>query len=134
MAATKDKYIEAIGRRKTAVARVRLTPAKQTNFVINDATIEDYFKTPALQKLAMEALTNVEGVENFSVSARIVGGGTSAQAEALRLGIARALVENNDALRPALKEKGYLKRDPRMVERKKFGLKGARKRPQWSKR
>jgi small subunit ribosomal protein S9 len=126
-----EKYIEGIGRRKESVARVRITPASKTSFVINDKTISDYFKTETLQRIVTEAL-NEKG--DFSVSVKVVGGGVNSQAESIRLGIARALVESNFELRKDLKAKGFLKRDPRVKERRKFGLKKARKSAQWSKR
>ena len=134
--AKENKYIEAVGRRKTAVARVRITEAKQNSFTINSRTIDDYFKTPALQNAATEAiLKHAENIKkNFSVSAKVIGGGVNAQAEAIRHGIARALIKFDAELRPELKNAGFLKRDPRMVERKKFGLKKARRAAQWSKR
>lgn len=134
--AKENKYIEAVGRRKTAVARVRITEAKQNSFTINSRTIDDYFKTPALQNAATEAiLKHAENIKkNFSVSAKVIGGGVNAQAEAIRHGIARALIKFDAELRPELKKAGFLKRDPRMVERKKFGLKKARRAAQWSKR
>jgi small subunit ribosomal protein S9 len=126
-----EKYIEAVGRRKTAIARVRLTQSAKPSFVINEKTIEKYFPIEAIRLTALEALKNSP---KFSVSARIQGGGISAQAEALRHGIARALVKHDHDLRKDLKHSGFLKRDPRAKERRKFGLKKARKAPQWSKR
>jgi len=131
---TKDVYVEGIGRRKCAVARVRITPSKKTTFVVNDKPLEEYFKTDDLKIVAQEALAKVEGTGTYDVSAKIVGGGTASQAESLRLGLSRALVEVNPELRKSLKKEGFLKRDPRIIERKKFGLKKARKSPQWSKR
>ena len=132
--ATKEKYIEGIGRRKTAIARVRITPAKQNSFVVNEKTVDEFFKTPALQKVAMQC-ANLESLEQkFSVSAKVLGGGTNAQAEAVRHGMARALMKFDENLHDALKEQDLLKRDPRMVERKKFGKVKARKAKQWSKR
>lgn len=126
-----DKYIEGIGRRKESVARVRITPASKTSFVINDKTMSDYFKTETLQRIVTEAL-NEKG--DFMVSVKVVGGGVNSQAESVRLGIARALIKDNIELRKDLKAKGFLKRDPRVKERRKFGLKKARKSAQWSKR
>lgn len=128
-------YIEGIGRRKTATARVRVTPEKTTSVIINDKPLAEYFKHAALQNTVLSVL-NVEdaGLEHYSVSAHVLGGGLTAQAEAIRLGIARALVEEKADRRSTMKKAGYLKRDPRSVERKKFGLKKARKRPAWSKR
>lgn len=130
-AAKTEKYIEGIGRRKEAIARVRITPASKTSFVINDKTISDYFKTETLQKIVTEAL---EEKGDFAVTVKVVGGGVNSQAESIRLGIARALVEGTPELRKELKSKGFLKRDARVKERRKFGLKKARKSAQWSKR
>jgi small subunit ribosomal protein S9 len=133
--ATKTAYIEGIGRRKTATARVRLTPASSTTVVVNNKPHSEYFKHLALQQVLTDILeTKDAGIENYSISAKVVGGGISAQADAIRLGIARALVKEKEARRIPLKREGYLKRDPRAVERKKFGLRKARKRPAWSKR
>ena len=131
MSATKtEKYIEGIGRRKSAVARVRITPASKTSFVINDKNIADYFKTASLQRTVEEAL----GEKTYSVSVKVIGGGIASQAESVRLGLSRALVKENAETRKELKAKGFLKRDPRIKERRKFGLKKARKAAQWSKR
>jgi small subunit ribosomal protein S9 len=126
-----EKYIEGIGRRKESVARVRITPATKTSFVVNNKTISDYFKTESLQKIVTEAL-NEKG--DFEVSVKVSGGGVNSQAESIRLGIARALVKKDLELRKGLKAQGFLKRDPRVKERRKFGLKKARKAAQWSKR
>lgn len=128
-------YIEGIGRRKTATARVRLTPAKETTILVNDKTFEDYFVHEANRQDVTSVLkTEDAGIENYTITAHVNGGGLSAQAEAIRLGIARALVKEKADRRTTLKKEGYLKRDPRSVERKKFGLRKARRRPQWSKR
>ena len=133
MTATKEnKYLEAVGRRKTAVARVRLTPSSKVEVTINDGKFEKYFPTRELQRTVLEALNEVS--DKFTISAKLVGGGVAAQAEAVRLGIARALLDHDIELRGKLKAKGFLKRDPRAKERRKFGLKKARKAPQWSKR
>lgn len=134
MAAT-AKYIEGIGRRKTATARVRLTPAKETTVVINDRPLNEYFPHEALRQTVLSVLKNEDaGAGDYMVTVHISGSGIAAQAEAIRLGIARALVKEKADRRTTLKKAGYLKRDPRSVERKKFGLKKARKRPAWSKR
>jgi len=131
----KDKYYEAVGRRKTATARVRLTEAKSDSFVINhDKKLEEVFPTEELQAVAKEALKESGTSAKFKVSALISGGGVSSQAVALRHGISRALVKFDESLKNKLKKAGFLKRDPRMKERKKPGLKKARKAPQWSKR
>ncbi len=129
------KYFEGIGRRKTATARVRLTPAKETTVVINDKALEAYFQHEALQNTVMAVLkTEDAGIEHYTVSAHVSGGGISAQADAIKLGIARALVKEKAPRRSILKPLGFLMRDQRSVERKKFGLRKARRRPQWSKR
>lgn len=130
----KGTYIEAVGRRKTAIARVRIYPEDTKTFTVNDADINSYFPTNETQKIALEAFNAVEMSEPYAVTVLTYGGGTHAQAEAVRLGIARALVKHDPELRTTLKKAGFLKRDPRMTERKKFGLRGARRRPQWSKR
>lgn len=128
-------YVEAIGRRKTAVARVRLLEGKAGSFVVGEQTLADYFKTDEQRRTAQEALALAEGAPlRYGVSAHLTGGGLSGQAEALRHGIARALVATDPELRKKLKKAGFLKRDPRAKERRKFGLKKARKAPQWSKR
>ncbi len=132
--ADKKTYIEAIGRRKTATARVRITPAKDRTVTVNEKSLEDYFGSTALVGTVLDVFEAGENMPTVSISAKVVGGGIAAQAEAIRLGIARALVEDEKTRRGALKAKGYLKRDPRSKERRKFGLKKARKRAQWSKR
>lgn len=129
----KDKYTEAVGRRKTSVARVRLTPSSKTTFKINDRDLASYFPTAELRIVAEEALSKSKA-GHFAVSAHIKGGGVRSQAEAMRHGIARALVLHDESLRAKLKSAGFIKRDPRAKERRKFGLKKARKAPQWSKR
>ncbi len=135
MSTTKTVYVEGVGRRKTATARVRLTPASETDIVINGKPLHVYFTGAAQQRDVQSVLdTKDAGIEHYHVSAKVLGGGLSAQAEAIRLGIARALVKEKTARRGVLKAGGFLKRDPRSVERKKFGLRKARKRPAWSKR
>lgn len=134
------KYIGAVGRRKNAIARVRLTEASKTHFSINDnRDLVTYFPTTELQKTVTDAFTTAREAGlpealHFAVSARLSGGGIAGQAVALRHGIARALITFNKDLRSKLKKAGFLKRDPRTKERRKFGLKKARKAPQWSKR
>lgn len=129
-----EKYIESVGRRKEASARVRLVESKTNSITVNAKPLADFFKTEALQKVASDALLGTELPQNYSVTAQVKGGGISSQAESVRLGIARSLVKINEELRKDLKKKGYLKRDPRAKERRKFGLKKARKAAQWSKR
>jgi len=132
---TKGTYIEGIGRRKTATARVRITKAKETSVIVNDKKLEEYFPNEAHQKDVVSILNTPDaGIEHYTITAKVYGGGLSSQAESIRLGIARALVEEKADRRLVLKPLGFLKRDPRSVERKKFGLHKARKRPQWSKR
>lgn len=134
MAATKsDRYIEAVGRRKTSVARVRITSASKTTFKINDKDLATYFPTAELRSVAEHAVNTADSGE-FAITANIKGGGIHSQVEALRLGIARAISDYNESTRGKLKVAGLLKRDPRAKERRKFGLKKARKAPQWSKR
>ena len=128
----KGEYTEALGRRKTAVARVRLYSAKKNEVMINGKKDTEFFGTNELVKKVNEALETVS--EKYTVSAYVKGSGINAQAEAIRLGIARALVKLDAEARGVLKEKGFLKRDPRSVERKKPGLKKARKAPTWVKR
>lgn len=133
--ATKDqKYIEAVGRRKTAIARVRLTPAAKTSYTINDKSLLDYFKLPSLEIIVTKPLKALTTSEHFAVSVKAKSGGIAAQAEATQLGIARALIKHDPRLKPELKKADLLTRDAREKERRKFGLKKARKAPQWSKR
>ncbi|WP_433661763.1 30S ribosomal protein S9 [Nocardia sp. CA-128927] len=128
-----DRPVQTVGRRKEAVVRVRMVPGSG-NFVLNGRTIEDYFPNKVHQQLVKSPLVTVERAENFDIVALLHGGGPSGQAGALRLAIARALIEVTPDDRPALKRAGFLTRDPRAVERKKYGLKKARKAPQYSKR
>jgi small subunit ribosomal protein S9 len=128
------KYTPAIGRRKTAIARVRLMPADKASVTVNGVSAKDYFDTQMRATIAEEALKAAELTGTYAVTAMVSGGGKSAQAEAVRMGIARAAVEINSGTRGTLKKLGYLKRDPRAKERKKPGLRKARKAPQWSKR
>jgi small subunit ribosomal protein S9 len=133
--ATTDTYNEGIGRRKTATARVRLTPAKTTSVIINDLPLAEYFKAESHQKSVLAVLEAKDtGIEDYTITVKVSGSGLSAQADAIRLGIARALVREKSTRRSILKPLGFLMRDPRSVERKKFGLLKARRRPQWSKR
>ncbi len=134
MATTNEKYIEAVGRRKTSIARVRLTKASKRSLTVNDKPLEEYFPTTTLQRSVLSPLVD-EGVDRvYSITVRVTGGGIASQATAVRHGISRALVKGDSALRGELKEKGFLTRDPREKERRKFGLKKARRAPQWSKR
>ncbi|MEK7208464.1 MAG: 30S ribosomal protein S9 [Patescibacteria group bacterium] len=129
------RYIEAIGRRKTAAARVRISPGAKSSVTVNGKEVEAYFKTPEERRVALDALAKGKPNGRFKVVAILRGGGLKAQAEALRHGLSRALVAFDPELRKKLKKAGFLKRDPRAKERRKFGKKGkARKSPKWSKR
>jgi len=131
---TTKKYLETVGRRKTAVARVRLTEADKTTYVVNDLKLSEYFPTDDLQGVIKDPLKISKLDTKFTISGLVKGGGISAQAEAFRHGISRALLMFDEETKKSLKKAGFLKRDPRMKERKKFGLKKARKSPQWNKR
>ncbi len=126
------KYIETVGRRKTASARVRVTPAKSTSIIVNDREATEYFPLSVMHDAIHAPMKTVGGT--YTITAVVKGGGLKAQAEAVRHGISRALVEMDATVRKDLKVKGFLKRDPRAKERKKFGLVAARRAPQWSKR
>lgn len=125
--------VQSTGRRKQAVARVRLRDG-EGKITVNGRDIEDYFPSDTHRMILTEPLRVTETVERFDIDASMDGGGTSGQAGALRLGIARALIEIDEELRPALKNAGFLTRDAREKESKKYGLKKARKAPQYSKR
>ena len=131
---SKERYIEGMGRRKTSVARVRLFASSKASFTINDQDISVYFPTRELAATATEAITLAKIPGKYKITAKIKGGGISSQAQALRHAISRALLLTDIELRTPLKKAGFLKRDPRAKERRKFGLKKARKAPQWSKR
>ncbi len=128
------RYFEGIGRRKTSVARVRISAQKEKTFSINEKPLEKYFPIKGLQLIVLSPLGLTDCLDKFKVSIKAKGGGISSQAEAARHGLARALVLYDAELRKKLKKAGFLKRDPRMRERKKFGLKRARRAPQWQKR
>lgn len=121
------------GRRKSAIARVRLVPGNG-QILINDKDIDTYFGLETLKLIVRQPLKLTGTVEKFNVIAKVEGGGTTGQAGAIRLGVARALLKAEDNHRPAMKSAGFLTRDPRMIERKKYGLKKARRAPQFSKR
>ena len=125
--------IHKIGRRKTAVARVYLSEGKG-QITINDRSLDNYFTTETLKYKVLQPLNLTETVENYDIKAKVLGGGITGQAEAIRLAITRALVAANEEFKTVLKPEGLLTRDPRMVERKKFGQKKARKKFQFSKR
>ena len=129
-----EKYYQAVGRRKTAVARIRLLTRGEKIFLVNQKPFEQYFPTLELQKMAKASLEKMKCLDKFRILAIVKGGGSFAQAEAIRHGLARALVLFNPNFRKRLKKSGFLTRDSRMKERKKFGLKRARRAPQWQKR
>ncbi len=136
----KERYIEGLGRRKTSTARVRITESGKANFIVNGKDAKEYFKTEGERRLILDPMVKgvVAGVGKpavkWSVEVHVSGCGVHSQAEAVRHGLARALVLFDGEMRKNLKTLGYLKRDPRAKERRKFGLKKARKAPQWSKR
>jgi small subunit ribosomal protein S9 len=123
----------AVGRRKKAVARVRLVPG-DGNIIINKRDIDNYFGVETLKMTVRQPLTLTQTTGRFDVLVNVYGGGFTGQAGAIRHGIARALIKADEDLRPAVKKAGFLTRDPRMKERKKYGLKAARRAPQFSKR
>jgi small subunit ribosomal protein S9 len=129
-----DGYLEVVGRRKTSTARVRFSNAAKTSITINDKDASEYLKVAELVKIINEPFSKVEFPDTFKITVRVVGGGIHSQAEAIRHGIARALEKLYPPVRKTLKDYGFLKRDPRSKERRKFGLKKARKAPAWSKR
>ena len=128
------KYFEAVGRRKTSIARVRIWESQDSSITVNSKNYKDFFSTEDLATISNAPLRKIKMLDNFKVSFITNGGGITGQAEAMRHGVARALVKYDPELRLRLKKSGYLKRDPRAKERKKYGLKKARKSPQWSKR
>lgn len=129
-----ERYFEAVGRRKTATVRVRITPASKESVTVNDKMLPDYFQTQNLQDIVHAAFKASGIQQKFLVTVKAMGGGIHAQAEAVRHGISRCLVKYDENLKAELKKAGFLKRDQREVERKKAGLKKARKSPTWSKR
>ena len=128
-----SRPVQTVGRRKEAIVRVRLVPGTG-QFTLNGRTLEEYFPNKVHQQLIREPLVTLEKSEQYDVIGLLKGGGITGQAGALRLAIARALIETDSEDRPALKKAGFLTRDPRVKERKKYGLKKARKAPQYSKR
>ncbi|MDP2789306.1 MAG: 30S ribosomal protein S9 [bacterium] len=135
---SRERYIEAIGRRKTSTARVRIWTGARASFVVNDKDGKDYFQTEEQRRIIQDPLIKgigaAPGASKWNVLVHVTGGGIHSQSEAVRHGLARALVMSDPELRKKMKVLGYLKRDPRAKERRKFGLKKARKAPQWSKR
>ncbi|MDD3946705.1 MAG: 30S ribosomal protein S9 [Clostridia bacterium] len=136
MSAKKVKKVQfwGTGRRKKAIARVRLIPGGEGAVVINGRTIDEFFGLETLKYIVRQPLELTQTTTKFDVAVNVCGGGVSGQAGAIRHGVARALCQADETLRPALKSAGFLTRDPRMKERKKYGLHKARKAPQFSKR
>ncbi len=134
MAEAKRAYFYGTGRRKTAVARVRLYPNGNGTIMVNGRNVDQYLGREVLVMLARSPLRLLEHGDQFDVSARVIGGGVSGQAGAIRHGIARALVRADEENKPVMRRAGFLTRDSRMKERKKYGLKRARKAPQYTKR
>lgn len=129
-----SRYFEATGRRKTSIARVRLFTLGEKEIIVNEKSLKNYFPIIYLQKTVADPLEKLNCSDKFRVVLMVKGGGVSSQAEACRHAISRALVLLNPYFKKRLRKAGFLTRDPRMRERKKFGLKGARRAPQWSKR
>lgn len=129
----KERYFEAVGRRKTSVARVRLYP-EEKGIRVNDRNIEDYFPVNRVYRKAVAPLEKMNVFGKIGAEIKVKGGGLTGQADAIRLGIARALTKHDPDLKKRLRHLSYLTRDQRKVERKKFGLKKARRAPQWRKR
>ena len=130
----KKAYFYGTGRRKSSVARVRLFPGGTGEIKINNRTIDNYFGLETLKMVCRQPFEATNTAGKFDVECTVSGGGFTGQAGAIRHGIARALVKANEEYKPAIKKAGYLTRDPRMKERKKYGLKAARRAPQFSKR
>ena len=126
-------YISTVGRRKTSVARLYMKPGKGL-FTVNGKDLDKYFSSELLRLIVEQPLMLVDALKSFDFKVNIHGGGMKGQAEALRLAVARALVKNDDEIRSVLKKEGFLTRDPRMVERKKYGRRKARRAFQWVKR
>ena len=130
----KKNYHYGTGRRKASVARVHLFPAGSGAITINNRGIDSYFGLETLKTITRQPLVATSTIGRVDIEAKVIGGGVTGQAGALRHGIARALLKMNEEFRPILKQNGFLTRDPRMKERKKYGLKAARRAPQFSKR
>lgn len=126
-------YFYGTGRRKKSVARVRVYPGTGS-ITINDRDIDDYFGLETLKLIVRQPLALTDTADKFDIICRVAGGGVTGQAGAIRHGLSRALLQFDENIRPTLKKAGFLTRDPRMKERKKYGLKGARRAPQFSKR
>jgi len=133
---TENKYFEAVGRRKCSIARVRLLGSEKskTSSAVNDKDMKEYFPSAEMRSIIEAPLKLAKKSKDFYMTIKVYGGGVKSQAEAIRLGVSRALLKYEPDLRSILKHEGFLTRSPRVKERRKFGLKKARKAPQWSKR
>lgn len=131
---SKSAFLQAVGRRKEAVARVKMFKNGKGTVTVNGKDAKEYFGSDVLVDIALGALNNVSQLNKVDISAKVSGGGKRGQAEAIRLGTSKALLQLNPVFKKNLRKAGYLTRDPRMKERKKPGLKKARRAPQWSKR
>lgn len=129
-----ETYVQAIGRRKTAVAQIRLYPSGSGKVTVNGREIAEYFPVETSRENALAPLKEVGRLGSVDVTIRAVGGGLTGQSDAIKMGIARALVKEDESVKTTVKAKGFLTRDPRKKERKKFGLRGARRAKQWRKR
>ena len=130
----KKAYFYGTGRRKSSVARVHVYPNGSGKITVNGRTLENYFGLDTLKLIVRQPLVTTDMLDKVDIDATVIGGGVTGQAGAIRHGIARALLNVNEEFRAALKKEGFLTRDPRMKERKKYGLKAARRAPQFSKR
>ncbi len=129
-----EKYYQTIGRRKTAIAQVRIFPGGTGKITINDKELKEYFPQPTMQQAVETPLKQTGKYESVDITVRAIGGGLTGQSDAIKLGIARGLVKMDETLKDTIKAHGFLTRDARKKERKKFGLHGARRAPQWRKR
>ncbi|MES2953510.1 MAG: 30S ribosomal protein S9 [Patescibacteria group bacterium] len=134
MTAVKTPYVEGVGKRKTSIARVRISKSTKSAIHVNSKTLDAYFPTEEMRTIVMHPLNEMAPEAKLDISVHVKGGGIHSQAEALAHGIARALVKHDAELKAPVKKAGMLTRDARIKERRKFGLKKARKSPQWSKR
>lgn len=128
------KFVYAIGRRKSATAKIRLYGKGSGTFVVNGRPLQEYFPTAILQQAAIRALTATNNVDQYDANVEVMGGGPRGQSDAVKLAVARALVKADEGFKVVVKKEGLLTRDARVKERKKFGLKRARRAPQWAKR
>ena len=131
---TAGRYFQATGRRKRAVARVRVTPGAESMFVVDGKPLEERFPLELHRRSILQPLVATDSLRRFVITVRVTGGGVTGQAEAIRHGLARALTSLDESMRPVLKKSGFLTRDAREKERKKYGLFRARKKQQYSKR